>query len=338
MVEKEDVLEIVQRLNEISPTFKNKTILITGGCGFLGKVFRDYFLQLGHCQVITIDNFVTGSRDASQNANLIQLQQSITEPVTIDQSIDYIINAAGIASPYHYRRLPLETLDVSYLGTRNMLQLAIEHKVKSFLAFSSSEVYGDPKPPHIPTPESYCGTIETMNSRSMYDEGKRVIETLCYIYNTKYGVNTKIVRPFNVFGPPLLQNDYRVIPNFISRAMQKQPLLVYGDGQQTRTFCYITDFIVGAIKMLLGGDNLPYNIGNSDNEICMIDLANLVQESLGKKLDIRIIEYPSVYPHNEPRRRCPDLTKAKMQLAYYPIVSIKEGILRFYKWATVNYI
>lgn len=659
MIEK-DIQEITQRLAEYEHNFHDKTILVTGSNGFLGKVFKTYFRGIG-ANVIAVDNFVIGNNEQSSD-----IHANITEPLTLDPSIklDYIVNTAGIASPFHYRRLPLETLDVSYLGTKNMLELARQHKVASFLAFSSSEVYGDPDPMAVPTPESYIGVIDTMGERSCYDkdteiltengwvlfenlqkgvavatlnqsgiveyhipddiiidnfsgnmkhfhnikydllvtpnhkmyvqsqrgrksfvradesknwhglrmitggvysgedkewhylgnrlrnsklhvdkvrmddwlellgyyisegcvcgrprkrtvkgkeynttdfnvlisqvkldnrriiseclkktgfpyydshehqfmicskqlytifkplgksrdkyiprefmnlsprqskilldalilgdgsmkskdcicyftiskqladdvqelalrcgfaasiskskrelyhvnirpprpavlispkdvpyngkvycvnvknhvicvrrnnkavfcgnsydEGKRVIETLCYIYNTKYGVNTKIVRPFNVFGPPLFNNDYRVIPNFISRIINNQPLLVYGDGKQTRTFCYVTDFIVGAVKVLISGDNQPYNIGNSNNEISMLDLAKLIEKTVGFELDIRLIPYPSVYPSEEPRRRCPDLTKIKYQLDYNPTIDLTEGIKRFYSWA-----
>ena len=323
---REDVSEIVERLAQERKYLEGRTVLVTGSNGFLGKVFTAYLREVG-CKVIAVDNYVIGTGgDAAA--------MDITKPVTIDDQLDYIVNTAGIASPYHYRRLPLETLDVSYLGTRNMLELAKEHQVKGFLAFSSSEVYGNPEPLYIPTPESYIGRIPTMGERSCYDEGKRVIETLCHVYHERYGVNTKIVRPFNVFGPPLFKNDYRVIPHFISCALAGKPLTVYGDGHQTRTFCYVTDFVVGAVKVLLHGDHLPYNVGNSDNEMAMSDLARLIEEVLGRKLDIRLIGYPSVYPADEPRRRCPDLTKITYQLDYRPKVSVREGVGRFYHWAS----
>jgi UDP-glucuronate decarboxylase len=323
-----DILEIATRLNDCKDTFAGKIILITGGCGFLGSVFKKYFLHLGNCEVVAVDNYITSNCvEGIYRANIVEDELQVAK-------VDYIINAAGIASPYHYRRLPLETLDVSYIGTRRMMELAKQHHVKGFLSFSSSEVYGNPK--IVPTPESYIGTIDTMGSRSSYDIGKLAIETLSYIYNTKYGVNVKIVRPFNVFGPPLLQNDYRVIPNLISRALKGEPLHIYGDGEQTRTFCYITDFIVGAIKVLLYGDNLPYNIGNNNNEIKMLELAKLIEKVMGHSLDIRLIPYPSVYPHEEPRRRCPDITKANLQIGYEPIVNIRDGIDRFYQWAKLT--
>lgn len=318
--------EIAKDLKDCEPLLTGKTFLITGSNGFLGKVFKQYLLSIGG-KVIAVDNQIIGDK----SADLTEIVADIGT-FTTDEHIDYIINTAGIASPYHYRRLPLETLDVSYIGTRNMLELAKKHKVLGFLAFSSSEVYGDPDEKHIPTPESYNGIIDTMGSRSCYDEGKRIIETLCYVYNTKFGVNTKILRPFNVFGPPLFQNDYRVIPNFISRVLAGQSLNVYGDGKQTRTFCYVTDFIVGAIKVLLNGDNLPYNVGNDKNEISMLDLAYLIKKITKLDINIKLIEYPSVYPKEEPRRRCPDLTKIKFQLGYDPKIDLETGIRRFYDW------
>lgn len=295
------------------PELKEKSVLLIGHLGFLGKAFAK-FLEEESCTLYCID------KDTQDISKFIPFCKT-----------DYIINCAGNASPYTYRKLPLETMDVSYLGTKNVLELAKETGA-TVLNFSSSEVYGNPT--MVPTPESYIGKIETMGARSCYDVGKLAIETLSHIYATQYGVDVKIVRPFNVYGPGMNPNDGRVIPNFIRAAKGYKPLQVYDTGKQTRTFCYVDDFIDGAIKVLLFGDRLPFNVGNDVPEISMLDLAYTLQRVVrdnggGDDIDIKIVPYPNVYPEGEPMRRCPDLSKIRT-LGYEPKIELEEGLRRCY--------
>jgi UDP-glucuronate decarboxylase len=249
-----------------------------------------------------------------------------------------VIQAAGIASPYYYRKYPLETLEVATIGTKHVLELARQHPLKGFLFFSSSEIYGDPDPKHVPTPESYRGNISCLGPRACYDESKRLGETLCAVYHELHGIPTRMVRPFNVYGPGMQETDYRVLPNFASRILSRKPLHVYGNGTQTRTFCYVTDAITGFLKVLLdGGPAQAYNIGNPKPEVSMLELAKTLERVMGRKLDVQAVEYPDTYPGDEPQRRCPDISKASLQLKYKPVVTLEKGLGRFMAWAKTHY-
>jgi UDP-glucuronate decarboxylase len=227
---------------------------------------------------------------------------------------------------------------VATLGTKNTLLLGTTHKLRGFLFFSSSEIYGDPDPRHVPTPESYRGNVSCLGPRACYDESKRLGETLCAIFHQLYGVPTKMVRPFNVYGPGMQETDYRVLPNFASRIIAGQPLKIYGSGRQTRTFCYVTDAIVGFLQVLLhGGHGQAYNIGNPVPEVSMLELAKTIGQVLGRHVDVRLVEYPDTYPTDEPQRRCPDISKAALQLGYQPVVTLPEGLKRFMDWAAAHY-
>ena len=195
--------------------------------------------------------------------------------------------------------------------------------------FSSSEIYGNPDKKNLPTKESYYGNVNSFGPRSCYDEGKRVGETLCYIYNKYYNCDVKIIRPFNVFGPLMDKNDYRIIPNIIKKINSNKKILIHGDGKQTRTFCYITDAITGFLKVILKKNKkLIYNIGNPKNEISMNKLVKSFDKILNKKNKFSLISYPDHYPADEPRRRCPNINLAIKNLNYYPKVSVEEGIKR----------
>jgi UDP-glucuronate decarboxylase len=261
----------------------------------------------------------------------------MVQPFPFEGDLDYILHAAGIASPYYYRAYPLETLDVAVTGTRQTLELAKRTGAR-ITFFSSSEIYGDPDPANVPTTESYRGYVSCLGPRACYDESKRLGETLCRIYHTQFGVHTNMIRPFNVFGPGMQELDYRVMPNFASRILGGKPLHVYGTGEQTRTFCYITDAIQGFIRvMLYGVPGEPYNIGNPTPEISMVDLTKEIETVIQKKVDLNLVPYPDSYPADEPNRRCPDITKARHQLKYDPQVPLREGIKRFFAWASENY-
>ncbi|MGH2670680.1 MAG: NAD-dependent epimerase/dehydratase family protein, partial [bacterium] len=213
------------------------------------------------------------------------LEHDIITPLALDEPVDYVIQAAGIASPYYYRKYPLETLEVATVGTRRMLEFGLQHPLKGFLFFSSSEIYGDPDPRHVPTPESYRGNISCLGPRACYDESKRLGETLCQIFHERHGVPATIVRPFNVYGPGMQETDYRVLPNFAGRILKQEPLHIYGSGVQTRTFCYVTDAVAGFLKVLLRGRRgEAYNIGNPVPEVSMLDLAKTLEDVVGRPL------------------------------------------------------
>jgi UDP-glucuronate decarboxylase len=241
----------------------------------------------------------------------------------------YIIHAAGIASPQQYSRYPVETLDLSYLGTKNVLEMARHHPVESILCFSSAAVYGTPGPENTPTSEEYIGLVSSLSDRSSYAIGKKVLETLCYVYQNKYELPIKIVRPFNIYGPRMDKNN--VIGKFIDKIMTNQPIVIYGDGMQTRTFCHIIDAINGFMRALLLGDTgEAYNIGSQKAEISIFDLAKLLFKvserpyMLGS--DIKLVEYPKNYPKNEPRRSAPNMTKANERIGYYGIHTLENGL------------
>ena len=211
-------------------------------------------------------------------------------------------------------------------------------KVKSFLYFSSSEIYGDPIAKYIPTPETYRGNVSSIGPRSPYDESKRLGETICVIYHGLYKLPIKIVRPFNVYGPGMKPTDYRVLPMFISRGLSGKPLPVHARGKQTRTFCYITDAIIGIFKIFLSDKNGEvYNVGNDDLEISMYDLAKRVAKILQGRVKIEKIDYPASYPQDEPQRRSPDLSKIRKDLSYKPKVTLDAGLRRFIDWYKERY-
>lgn len=343
---KADIVEIAERLGDTTQAFNGKTILICGGGGFLGQYFVDVLLYLNEhmlrtpCKLLALDNLI--GREATDSSfegspNYTFIKHNIIEPYTYEWPIDFIIQAASMASPYYYRKYPLATLEVAVLGTKNMLDLAKEHGAK-FLFFSSSEIYGDPDPKFVPTPETYRGNVSCLGPRACYDESKRAGETLTQIYNKHFGVETNIVRPFNIYGPGMQQTDYRALSNFANQVINGLPLYVYGSGEQTRTFCYVTDAMVGFVKVLVEGlSGEAYNIGNSEPEISILDLVNKIEETLGRKLRFVRTEHPDTYPGDEPLRRCPDITKARTQLKYEPKIDLHQGLRRFLDWAETTY-
>jgi UDP-glucuronate decarboxylase len=342
----DDIAEIADGLGDTADAFDGKRILIAGGMGFLGRYFTAVFAHLSKnrlqspCRVIVLDSMITAT-DAVTKSELgrgIEFrQQTITEPFADEEGFDFVIHAAGIASPYYYRKYPLETLDVATVGTKNMLDLARAHEAR-LLYFSSSEIYGDPDADNVPTSESYRGNVSCLGPRACYDESKRLGETLCRIYHEEFGVRSRMVRPFNVYGPGMQKTDYRVLPNFAAHIVAGEALNVYGAGSQTRTFCYVTDAVVGFLKVLVyGSHGEPYNIGNTRPEISIIDLVGEIETVLGRKLDVHRVDYPDTYPADEPNRRCPDITKARLQLGYKPQIDLPAGLARFFGWAEATY-
>jgi UDP-glucuronate decarboxylase len=338
----EDIKTIAENIKEDSSKFSGKTILITGGAGFLGNYFIGVFDYLNKfalekpCRIISIDNFITGVKyRVEEGSQFKAIKHNIKEPLKIDEKIDFIIHAAGIASPKFYRDFKIETIDVATQGTKNMLELATLKKVKSIIFFSSSEVYGDPDEKFVPTPETYNGNVSCIGPRANYDESKRLGETLCIVYFETYKTPVKMVRPFNIYGPGMRLDDYRVIPNFVSNMFKNVPLPVYGAGNQTRTFCYITDGITGFLKVLLSDMNgEPFNVGNDNDEISMEQLAEIFIEVFDYKPGLKHSDgLNDAYASGDPKRRCPDLTKITTNLKYTPKVDIRTGVKRFMAWA-----
>lgn len=337
-----DIDEICDRLAVPAQKFAGKTVLLTGGRGFLGRYFMEIFAKLNEkhldepVKLVALDNLITAGKEGSEIPefeNVRFVNHDVTQPFEWEGPLDYVIHAAGIASPYYYRAYPLQTLEVAITGTRRMLELADAHGAR-FVFFSSSEIYGDPDPKHVPMAESYRGNVSCQGPRACYDESKRVGETLSYIFHTTNGTKTNTIRPFNVFGPGMQETDYRVLPNFASRIKAGQPLNVYGSGDQTRTFCYITDAMVGFLLVVLKGvPGEAYNIGNPKPEISMVDLVKRIETLSSSKVDYNIVEYPDSYPADEPNRRAPDIRKAKLQLEYDPVIDLDEGLKRFLDWA-----
>ena len=339
-----DIERIAKNLGHRAEEFDGKSVIISGGTGFLGRYFTETFRFLNKhvlkhpIKLFVIDNLRTSSAapDLSE-PNIHFLNHDVVDPLPDLGQVDFVIQAAGIASPFYYRKFPLETLDVAINGTRRLLDYAERHKAK-FLFFSSSEIYGDPDASNVPTQESYRGNVSCLGPRACYDESKRVGETLCRIYQTQFGTATKIVRPFNVFGPGMQELDYRVLPNFASRLQSGRPVKIYGDGTQTRTFCYITDAINGFLRVLVDGiPGEPYNIGNPTPEVSMNTLVTYMEEVVGKKILLDRVSYPDSYPADEPMRRCPDIRKAKIQVSYEPNVDFKLGLKQFFEWTNANY-
>ncbi len=342
-----DVDEICASLGDLGQVFAGKRILITGARGFLGRYFTDVFLKLNTttlsepCEVIAIDNLLTSGQlgaELPRNRSLAFVNHDIIKPFYPERPVDFVLHLAGIASPYYYRKWPLETLEVATTGLKNVLELAKTSGAR-LLFFSSSEIYGDPDPVHVPTKESYHGNVSCLGARACYDESKRLGETLVRIYQTQFGVKGMIVRPFNVYGPGMQKLDYRVLPNFAARILTREPVNVYGSGKQTRTFCYVTDAIRGFIQVLVNGlAGEPYNIGNPEPEISMLELVQIIERCLPElAVKYQLIEHPDTYPADEPQRRCPDITKARLQLEYEPRVPIEEGLKRFFHWAKTAY-
>jgi UDP-glucuronate decarboxylase len=339
---KEDIKNIADEIKDISYKLEGETVLLAGGAGGLGKYIISTIDYLNKnslenpCKLIILDNFITGLKEnVLDNEHIKVIQHDISKKFETTDKIDYIIHAASLASPKFYNKYRLETINVGFLGTENLLELAKEKNVKSFLFFSSSEVYGDPTPEFIPTPEDYRGNVACDGPRACYDEAKRVGEALCFNYESLFNIPTKVVRPFNVYGPGMRLDDGRVIPNFITSAINGEKIPIYGDGTQTRTFCYNTDATVGWFKALLSEEGRTFNIGNDRPEIQMGFLAEIVTGLVGNPDST--VEYVKdklgVYGNkSDPNRRCPDLTRSRNLLNYNPKTSLVTGLKRFITW------
>ncbi len=336
-----DINEIVKNTKKISKYFSGKNVIITGGNGFLGKYFVEIFNKYNYFLNNPVKVFVYDTTidkvNLSNSKNIKFIKKDVSKKFNINKKIDIIIHAAGIASPFYYRKKPIETLDVAINGTRNLLEYAKKQKAK-FIFFSSSEIYGDPDQLNVPTKETYRGNVSSMGPRACYDESKRVGETLCYIFNNYFNLHTNIIRPFNVYGPGMGQKDYRIFPNFISNILNNKKLNIYGTGKQTRTYCYITDAIEGFLRVIcFGKSGNAYNIGNNKPEVSVKEIFNILNKIHNKKIQAKLINHPKSYPDDEPQRRCPDISKAKKDLKYKTKVDLEIGLKKFLEWAKVNY-
>ncbi len=298
-------------------------VVVAGGSGFLGSHLCDALLDRGD-HVVCIDNFVTGSQHnvehlrAHDGFELIELDVSLGGELDLVGPIDAVMNLASPASPKDYLAMPLETLAVGSTGTRNLLELARRHDARFFMA-STSEVYGDPLV--HPQTEDYWGHVNPIGERSVYDEAKRFSEALTAAYRRRHGCDTRIVRIFNTYGPRMQVDDGRVVSNFIVQALRGEPLTIYGDGSQTRSFCYVSDEIRGFLALLDSDEPGPVNIGNPV-EFTMLELADLVIELTGSTA---VLEYRSL-PSDDPRQRQPDISIARDRLGWEPTVSLRDGL------------
>lgn len=298
-------------------------VLLTGAAGFLGSHLAERLLSEGH-EVVGVDNLSTGQRrnlDRLQKyAGFSFVKADVAQPLVVEGGLDWVLHFASPASPPRYLQLPLETLRVNAEGTRHLLDLALAKGARFFLA-STSEVYGDPLV--HPQPEGYWGNVNPIGPRSIYDEGKRYAEALTVAYHRKHGLPVRIVRIFNTYGPYMDPKDGRVISNFIVQALKGEPLTVYGDGSQTRSFCYVGDLVEGIRRLMEADYPYPVNLGNPE-EYQVLELARLVKELTGSPSEI--VFQP--LPQDDPRRRCPDITLAKRLLGWEPRVPVREGLLR----------
>ncbi|MBW4691368.1 MAG: SDR family oxidoreductase [Lyngbya sp. HA4199-MV5] len=294
-------------------------ILVTGGSGFIGSHLIDRLMLAGH-EVICLDNFYTGHK-----RNLLKwfdhpyfelIRHDVTEPIRLE--VDQIYHLACPASPVHYQYNPVKTIKTNVIGTLNMLGLAKRVKAR-FLLASTSEVYGDPE--IHPQTEDYRGNVNTIGIRSCYDEGKRVAETLAFDYYRQNDVDIRVARIFNTYGPRMLENDGRVVSNFVVQALKGVPLTIYGDGSQTRSFCYVSDLVEGLMRLMNGDHQGPVNIGNPD-EYTILQLAQAIQQKINPDSAIRF----EPLPQDDPRRRKPDITRAKEWLGWQPTVPLQQGL------------
>ncbi len=296
-------------------------ILVTGGAGFLGSHLCERLIDEGH-EVIAVDNMYTGSRSKVssllENPNFELIRQDVTEPLNFE--VDGIMNLACPASPVHYQKFPVQTIKTSVLGAINVLDLANRLRVPVFQA-STSEVYGDPS--ISPQNEEYWGNVNPIGIRACYDEGKRSAETLFFDFHRQFGTQIKVARIFNTYGPRMSFNDGRVVSNFIVQALKNEPISIYGDGSQTRSFCYVSDLIDGFIKLMFSNDNVtgPINLGNP-REFTMLQLAEKVIKATNSRSSIEFHELPQ----DDPKQRKPDITKAKEILNWNPEVDLEKGL------------
>jgi len=304
-----------------------KTILITGGAGFIGSHLCEFLLEKGF-SVICMDNLITGNskniEHLKKNKNFKFIDHNVSEHIDVKEDLDYVLHFASPASPVDYQKIPIQTLKAGALGTHNTLGLALAKKAKYMLA-STSEVYGDPLVK--PQPESYWGNVNPVGPRGCYDEAKRFAEALAMAYHRIHKLDTRIVRIFNTYGPRMRKEDGRAVPSFITQALSNKPITVYGDGKQTRSFCYVSDLIEGIYKLMESDINEPVNLGNPD-EKTILELAEVIKKITKSKSKVVFEELPV----DDPKVRCPDTGKAKKELEWEPKVSLEDGLMKTISW------
>ncbi len=302
-------------------------ILITGGAGFIGSHLTDRMMAEGH-QVVVMDNLITGNyqniAQHKSNTRFEFIHHNVSNHIHIVGDLDWVIHFASPASPVDYLLLPIETLKVNSLGTHNTLGLALSKGAKYFLA-STSEVYGDPE--IHPQPETYWGNVNPIGPRGVYDEAKRFAEAITMAYHHKHGLDTRIIRIFNCYGPRLRLDDGRVVSNFIGQSLANEPLTVYGEGQQTRSFQYVSDLVEGIVRLMDVDHHLPVNLGNPE-EKTVLELATIIKELVGSSSEI--VKKP--LPVDDPRRRLPDTTKAKQLINWAPSKDLVDGLKETIEW------
>ena len=296
-------------------------IVVSGAAGFIGSHMCDRLLAEGH-HVEALDNLLTGSRrnlaHLAGEPRFHWLQRDITRPFTVEGPVDCVVNMASPASPKDYLEHPIETLDVGSLGTRRMLELALE-KGARFLLTSTSECYGDPL--EHPQAETYWGHVNPVGPRSCYDESKRFAEALTMAYHRAHGLPTNIARIFNTYGPRMKLDDGRVVPALVDQALRGQPLTIFGDGRQTRSFCYVSDLVDGLYRLMFSGERYPVNLGNP-REMTILEFAERIRELTGNRS--AMVFQP--LPEDDPKQRCPDISKARALLGWEPKVTLEEGL------------
>ena len=298
-----------------------KTALITGGAGFIGSHLCEFLLGNGF-KVIAMDNLATGDleniRHLRGNKNFNYIHHDVSRHIAVNENLDFVLHFASPASPVDYQKIPIQTLKAGSLGTHNTLGLALAKKAKYVLA-STSEVYGDPLV--NPQPESYLGNVNPIGIRGCYDEAKRFAEALTMAYHRIHRLDTKIVRIFNTYGPRMRKNDGRVVPNFITQALNNKPITVYGEGKQTRSFCYVSDLVDGIFRLMSSGLNEPVNLGNPE-EHTILEFAETIKQLTKSKSRIVFKQLPVDDPHV----RCPDISKAGKELKWAPKISLNNGL------------
>lgn len=303
-------------------------ILITGVAGFLGSHLCDRLLSEGH-QVVGMDNFITGNPDnlahLAGNENFLFIRHDVSNFIFVPGKVDAVLHFASPASPNKssplgYVNLPIQTMKAGALGTHNTLGVARAHRAR-FLLASTSEIYGDPL--EHPQAETYWGHVNPIGLRSVYDEAKRFAEALTMAYHRYHGIDTRIARIFNTYGPRMHLEDGRVLPNFLQQALKGEPLTIYGDGQQTRSFCYVDDLIEGIVRLLYSDEHLPVNIGNPD-EMTILEFAQTINRVVGNPAGV--VFKPSQRGESDPQRRQPDISRARQILGWEPKISLEEGL------------
>lgn len=335
--------------------FNGATLLITGCAGFLGYYFMNYFTknaqELGIEKIIGLDNFMLDKpywlNDLVKNNNqLVEIHKfniinDNLKNIQFSEKVNYVLHMASIASPSFYRKFPIETLDANIWGLRKLLDFYKNKNIKGFLMFSSSEVYGDPPKEYIPTPETFLGNVSSTGPRACYDESKRFSETLCYLYSKEFGMPISMVRPFNNYGPGMNINDKRVPADFAKSIIEEKDIEIFSDGTPTRTFCYVSDAIVGYLKALTYNKFEIFNIGIDNPEITILKLAEIFKEK-GKLIfnyncDIKLSRPPEKnYMTNNPNRRCPNIDLARDILSFDPKIDINNGVERFLRFLALN--